>query len=394
MRFAGIDIAAERHVVALIDEHEHILVPPTPFGEDASGYALLQNRLGCPSDLVIVMEATGHYWQNLFAVVTAHGFAVTVLNPLRSHRFAAEDLARTKTDAIDAVGLARLAVQKRPAPTPVPDTLARELREWVRLRDRLLQDPGDRVRQLHRLVDLGFPEFTQLVPRLAEPLATTLLHTYPTAQALAAVPVRRLAGRRYGERQRVGVQLAQQLIETAAHSVGQHHGAAYQLQIRYLCEDLDLLRQRLHSVEQDIERSLTQHEVGMLLTTIEGIGPQTAARLIGELGDPAAFRSAAALAAYVGVIPALRQSGKRQGRRAGLTPLGHARLRAALWLPTLVAVRFNPWLKAFYERLRTRGKLAKVALIAAMHKLLAAIYSVAKHRRPFVVHSVPQGVPQ
>src|SRR5574338_383118 len=367
LRFAGIDIAAERHVVALMDEHEQILVPPTPFGEEASGYALLQARLGSPSDLLIVVEATGHYWQNLFAFLTAHGFAVTVLNPLRSHRFAAEDLTRTKTDAIDAVGLARLAVQKRPAPMPVPDTLVRELREWVRLRDRLLQDQGDRVRQLHRLVDLGFPEFTRLVPHLAEPLATTLLHAYPTAQAL---------------------------VEMAARSVGQHHGAAYQVQIRYLCEDLDLLRQRLHGVEQDIERSLTQHEVGTLLTTIEGIGPQTAARLIGELGDPAAFRSAAALAAYVGVIPALRQSGKRQSRRASLTPLGHARLRAALWLPTLVAVCFNPWLKAFYERLRARGKLAKVALIAAMHKLLAAIYSVAKHRRPFMAHPVEQGVLQ
>ena len=62
-------------------------------------------------------------------------------------------------------------------------------------------------------------------------------------------------------------------------------------------------------------------------------------------------------------------------------------------MPTLVAVRFNPWLKAFYERLRARGKLAKVALIAAMHKLLAAIYSVAKHRRPFVAHCARQGVP-
>ncbi|MEX5216823.1 MAG: IS110 family transposase [Nitrospira sp.] len=392
MRFAGIDIAAERHVVALLDEHEQILVPPTPFGEDVSGYALLQDRLGCPSDLLIVIEATGHYWQNLFAFLTARGFAVTVLNPLRSHRFAAEDLARTKTDAIDAVGLARLAVQKRPAPMPVPDTLVRELREWVRLRDRLLQEQGDRVRQLHRLVDLGFPEFTRLVPHLADPLATTLLHAYPTAQAFATVSVRCLAGLRYGERRRVGASLAQQLIETATRSVGQHHGAAYHVQIRYLCEDLDRLRQRLHSVAQDIERGLTQHEVGTLLTTIEGIGPQTAARLIGELGDPAAFRSAAALAAYVGVIPALRQSGKRQVRRAGLTPLGHARLRAALWMPTLSAVRFNPWLKAFYERLRTRGKLAKVALIAAMHKLLAAIYSVAKHRRPFVIHAAPQGV--
>jgi transposase len=53
-------------------------------------------------------------------------------------------------------------------------------------------------------------------------------------------------------------------------------------------------------------------------------------------------------------------------------------------MPVLVGVRFNPWLRAYYLRLRGAGKRPKVAMIAAMHKLLIAIYSVAKHRRPFV----------
>jgi len=53
-------------------------------------------------------------------------------------------------------------------------------------------------------------------------------------------------------------------------------------------------------------------------------------------------------------------------------------------MPTLTAVRSNPWLRAHYERLRARGKLPKVALVACMHKLLFAVYSVAKHRQPFV----------
>ncbi len=129
---------------------------------------------------------------------------------------------------------------------------------------------------------------------------------------------------------------------------------------------------------------LNRHEVGSLLTTIDGVGPQTAARLVAELGDPASFRSAGALAAYIGVIPALRQSGKRTGMRAGLTSIGHAHLRARLWMPVLTAVRKNPWLRAYYQRLLARGKLPKVALVAAMRKLLVAVYAVAKHRRPFV----------
>jgi transposase len=53
-------------------------------------------------------------------------------------------------------------------------------------------------------------------------------------------------------------------------------------------------------------------------------------------------------------------------------------------MPVIVGIRVNPWLSAYYRRLRAAGKRPKVAIIAAMHKLLAAIYSVAKHRRPFV----------
>ena len=391
MRFVGIDIAAETHTVAIVDEQGTVLVKPTPITEDAAGYERLLTLLGGPADALVVLEATGHYWQNLVALLLAHGFGVALINPLRTHRFVEEDLTRAKTDAIDALGLARFGAQKRPAPARLPDRATQELRELVRLRDRLVQDFGDRLRQLHRLVDLGFPEFPRYVRGLDSELATAILREYPTAQAFQGVAIHQLAKLRYDGRHAVGDQLAHTLIDAAATSVGQHHAAVYRLQVRYACEDLDLLRRRIRTLEGDIERTLRDHEIGTLLTSIDGIGPQTAARLIAELGDPAEFHSAAALAAYVGVAPATRQSGKRQLPRARLTPIGHAALRAKLWMPTLTAVQRNAWLRAYYEGLRRRGKLPKVALVAAMRKLLVAVYTVAKHRRPFV--PAPQETP-
>ena len=65
-------------------------------------------------------------------------------------------------------------------------------------------------------------------------------------------------------------------------------------------------------------------------------------------------------------------------------PLGNARLRHAFWMPTIVAVRVNPWLRAHYQRLVAAGKKPKLALVACMRKLLCAIYSVARNRRAFV----------
>lgn len=384
MRFAGIDIAAETHFVAVVDEGSGTVIKPTSFSEDASGYEKLFGLLGGPADVLVAMEATGHYWQNLFAALAAAGYAVALLNPLRTRRFAGEDLERTKTDAIDALGIARFAAQKRPVVTRLPDSATQELRELVRFRDRLMQDFGDRVRQLHRLVDLGFPEFTRFVRSLDSELASAVLHEYPTAEAFLGLPWKRLAKLCYDGRHKVGEELAKGLVEAAKTSVGRHHGPAYRVQVRCACEDLDLLRRRLREIDSDIERTLNDHEVGTLLTTLDGIGPTTAARLVAELGDIASFRSAAAIASYVGAIPGLRQSGKRQASRAGLTPHGNARLRAKLWMPTLTAVRKNPWLRAYYEGLLRRGKLPKVALVAAMRKLLIAVYFVAKHRKPFV----------
>ena len=386
MRYAGIDIASETHVLAIVDADSGVAVKATPFGEDAVGYQRALALLGAPGEVLIAMEATGHYWKNLFATLVAAGHGVALINPLRTHRFASEDLQRTKTDALDAVGIARFAAQKRPPPTRLPEAATDELRELVRLRERLLQDFGDRVRQLHRLVDLGFPEFTRYVHTLDSELAAAILHDYPTAAAFRGVAVKRLAALRYDGRHQVGLDLARTLIDAAQRSVGQHHSAAYRVQVRYACQDLDLLRRRLHELDHDIDDRLRAHEVGQLLTTIDGIGPHTAAYLIAVTGDPAQFKSAAAFAAYVGAIPGLKQSGKRVTHRAALTPIGNARLRAALWMPTLTAVRRNPWLRQHYQRLLARGKLPKVALVACMHKLLLAIYSVAKHRQPFVAH--------
>lgn len=384
MRFIGIDIASERHLFAVVDEQGQTLVKATSFTEDAEGYGAFFAAAGAAEGALVALEATGHYWKNLIAALIGHGFKVAVINPLRTHRFAGEELERTKTDALDALSIARFAAQKRPAPTRLPDEATEELRELAQHRARMEQDLGDRRRQLHRIVDLVFPEFTRHVKTIDSRLATTLLSAYPTAWALRGVPWRQLTKLRYTDNHTVLPELAKALVKAAMESVGQHHGPAYDIQVRHICEDVQLLRQRLADLDADIESRIDRHEVGKLLMTIDGIGPTSAARIIARVGDPALLESANALAAFVGVVPGLRQSGKRSGTRASLSPLGDSKLRAALWMPTLVAVRRNVWLKAHYERLLARGKLPKVALVACMRKLLCAVYSVAKHRKPFV----------
>lgn len=373
-------------MVAVVDREGTALLKSTAFTESHEGYETLASLLGGADDLLVIMEATGHYWQNLFFWLSERGFSIALINPLRTRRFAEEELARAKTDSVDAMQLARFGAEKKPAATRLPDELTLELRELVKLRDRCVQEMGDKVRQLHRVVDLCFPELSRHVSDLGSQLATTILKRWPTASQLAKQSVKKVAATVYDGRREIGEQLAAALVSDAKKSVGRHHGPAYVMQAEYLCEDIAVLRSRIKRLDKDMSDTLEKHEVGTLLTTIDGIGENTAARLVAVLGDPSHFHSPEALAAYAGLVPRVSHSGKRTPKHGALHPMGHARLRAKLWMPVLTAVKKNAWLKAFYDRLIANGKLPKVALTAAMRKLLAAVYSVAKNRKPFVPH--------
>lgn len=384
MRHFGIDIGKTKHAIAAVSEDGAVLLKPKTFEEDSAGYTKLREWLGDPADVVVGLEATGHYWKNVVATLLADGFSVVLINPVRTKRYAEEEMLRAKTDAIDAKSIARFLSEKRPEVSRLPDELTGTLRELVHLRDRMVQDLGDRVRQLHRAVDLGFPEFSQqLVKDLSTSKATALLKCYPTAKAFAAARVGAIANIKFG-RQRIGQGLAKAIVEKAKISVGAHHTAPYTMQVQYFCEDIDAFRERIKKLERRMATLLETHEVASLLTTIDGIGPNTAARLIATLGDPADFASAKALAAYVGVAPATNHSGKRRPRRAPISKMGAAHLRRMLWMPTLRAAHHNPVIAPYYARLKARGKPHKVALVAAMRKLLGIVYAVAKRRTPFV----------
>ena len=103
---------------------------------------------------------------------------------------------------------------------------------------------------------------------------------------------------------------------------------------------------------------------------MSGIGATTAALLVTELPE-LGHLNRRQIAALVGVAPINRDSGTYRGKR--MTGGGRRHLRARLFMPTLVAVRYNPVIRRFYQHLLDRGKTKMVALIAAMRKLLTIL---------------------
>ena len=99
------------------------------------------------------------------------------------------------------------------------------------------------------------------------------------------------------------------------------------------------------------------------------------------------FHSACQLAAYLGLIPVEHQSGSSVRGRPRLSKNGNARMRAALYMAAVTAIRYNPDVQALYTRLLARGKAKLSALCAAMRKLVHICFGVFKNKqtyRPFV----------
>ena len=119
-----------------------------------------------------------------------------------------------------------------------------------------------------------------------------------------------------------------------------------------------------------------------LLVSIKGISDLTASRVMAELGDIHRFGDVRALVAFVGLNPALRQSGTWRGH-VRISKIGSSILRAALYMPAVVAMQYNPPIRAMAQRLRARAKPGKVIVVAAMRKLLHIVYGVLKSGRAF-----------
>ncbi len=164
-----------------------------------------------------------------------------------------------------------------------------------------------------------------------------------------------------------------------------------------LQQHIAFLDQQIADLQRQIRDHLDQHphlkQQRDLLDSIPGLGDTTIATLLAEVPDIRAFDSAAQLAAYAGVTPRHHRSGSSVRGRTRISKCGNAPLRAALYFPAMVALRHNPIVRAFGERLRAHGLAAKAVVVAAIRKLLHLIYGVLKSGRPFDPSFASQVVP-
>ncbi len=165
-------------------------------------------------------------------------------------------------------------------------------------------------------------------------------------------------------------------LETATTKVAE----LTQSHLTYLQEQQALIKQ-LISDHFDKHPELKQQRD--LLVSIPGIGAQTAAVLLAEIGRIEDYQNARQLAAHAGLTPSERSSGTSVHGKTRLSCTGNSRLRKALYMPAVVSMRHNPLLKTFSERLLDRGKAKMQAIGAIMRKLVHLAFGILKSQQPF-----------
>jgi len=150
---------------------------------------------------------------------------------------------------------------------------------------------------------------------------------------------------------------------------------------RQIDQHVRWLRAQLGAVEKDLAQTLRASPVWRekddLLRSVPGVGPVLTTTLLGDVPELGQLNRKQ-IAALIGVAPLNRDSGTYRGRRAVWG--GRARVRATLYMASLTAARYNPVIRAFYERLVAAGKPKKVALTACMRKLLTILNAMIARR--------------
>jgi transposase len=149
-----------------------------------------------------------------------------------------------------------------------------------------------------------------------------------------------------------------------------------------LSGDLDRIHTRRAELAKQVEEVFLQHPLAKVLVSLCGFGPRTGARTLAEIGDPHRFANGGRLAAYAGLAPVDRRSG-RSINNASQARTGNHRLKNALFIAAFVAARHDPTARAYYLRKRAEGKKHNAAITCLARRRCDLILAMLKTATPY-----------
>ena len=378
MIYVGIDIAKLNHFAAAVSSDGEILIEPFQFTNDYDGFYLLLSKLA-PLDqnsIIIGLESTAHYGDNLVRFLISKDFKVCVLNPIQTSSMRKNNVRKTKTDKVDTFVIAKtLMMQDSLRFMTLDDLDYIELKELGRFRQKLVKQRTRLKIQLTSYVDQVFPELQYFFKSgLHQNSVYALLKEAPTPTAIASMHMTHLAHLlEVASHGHFGKEKARELRVLAQKSVGVND-SSLSIQITHTIEQIELLDSQLFHTELEMANLVTcLHSVIM---TIPGIGFINGGMILGEIGDIHHFSEPKKLLAFAGLDPSVHQSGNFQAQRTRMSKRGSRVLRYALINAAHNVVKNNATFKAYYDAKRAEGRTHYNALGHCAGKLVRVIWKM------------------
>lgn len=388
MFYCGIDIAKYKHEASVIDINGKALIDSISFSNDKQGceklLAVFEKLEITPSDVIIGMEATGHYWLSVYTFFMELGYTLKVINPIQSEAFRKMYIRQTKNDSKDSYIIAQIMRFGEYSETSLSEDNIIALRQYSRYRMTMVDACGDCKRRLIALLDQVFPEYDKLFSDTFGKTSSELLLTCPTPEDLLEISTRKLTNLlNKASRGRFGKEKAEELKDAAKNTFGVSFAKdAFAFEIKQLMQRIIFIEKQIAELEEQISDLL--HQTNQYITTISGVGDVLGAIIVSEIGDINRFERPNQLVAFAGLDVTVKQSGEFSGTKNRISKRGSPYLRRAIWLAANRAAFCDPILSAYYQSLRARGKHHLTAVGGVARKLCNIIFVIMKENRPYL----------
>ncbi len=377
MIYVGIDIAKETHVAAAVDQNGVTIISPFSFANNHEGFKLFKSKLDPldKTDLLVGLESTAHYAENVIFFLYSHGFEFTVINPVQTAAMRKTGIRKTKTDKVDAMLICKTLMVNSFRRYTENDIITLKLKSLCRFRQNLKKSKARLKIQLTSYVDVIFPEL-QFFFKSGLHIKTCyeLLKVCSSPDDIAALHLTKLSNiLSKASRGRFGKRNAESLKSLAKSSVGVKN-TYISIQITQTIAQIELIESQLTELETVIESAVD--ELDSVIMTVPGIGKLNGAMILGEIGDIKRFSNSSKLLAYAGLDPVINQSGKFNAKRTRMSKRGSKLLRYALINAAWNVSLNNDTFKRYYDSKIAQGHSHYSALGHTAHKLVRVIFKL------------------
>jgi transposase len=385
--WAGIDAGKGFHWAHVLDASGRELLSRKVENDEADISRLIDEALSLAEEVLWAVDQPGGGAALLLALLWEHDQKVLYVPGLSVDRARDAYRGESKTDARDG---RVMADQARMRPDlgelePGEEEIA-ELQLLLARRRDLVTDQSRTITRLREALLSLFPALERALDLNSKgPLI--LLTRYQTPARLRRAGHKRIAAYLRNRGVKGSSSVAQKALTAAkAHSVSLPAQDVASRIVAELAEDALGLKERINTLEEDLEKRFFARSEARILTSLPGMGPILGAEFLVAVGDISAFSSADRLAAYAGLVPVARDSGKRVGNHRRMRG-GNKTLKRVFYKSAFASLRSAPESRAFYDRKRGEGKRHTQAMVALARRRVNVLWAMMRDGTTFKASS-------